>query len=104
MDPLSIVALTIKVLDQLWKMGDRTATLISNFRDFDSVSCHPSQSKSNERLAPRELSLVEQDTRVLENKIRDENNRTRALHMLLFDPSSVSTVPASANSGVEQGT
>ncbi|OCK87100.1 uncharacterized protein K441DRAFT_671229 [Cenococcum geophilum 1.58] len=65
MDPLSIVALTIKVLDQLWKIGDRTATLISNFRDFDS------------------------DTRVLENKICDENNRTRALHMLLFDPSTI---------------
>jgi hypothetical protein len=32
MDPLSIAGLTIAVLDQLWKMGDRTAELVSNFR------------------------------------------------------------------------
>ncbi|GAP82493.2 putative protein kinase-like [Rosellinia necatrix] len=64
MDLLSVAGLTIAVLDQLWKIGDRTAELVSNFRDFDN------------------------DTKVLENKIRDENNRTRALHMLLFEPSS----------------
>jgi hypothetical protein len=38
MDPLSIAGLTIAVLDQLWKMGDRTAELVSNFREFDNVS------------------------------------------------------------------
>ena len=37
MDPLSIAHLTIVVLDQLWKIGDRTAELVSNFRDFDNV-------------------------------------------------------------------
>lgn len=37
MDPLSIAGLTIAVLDQLWKIGEGTAQLVSNFRDFDSV-------------------------------------------------------------------
>ncbi|KAK2745079.1 hypothetical protein CKAH01_18296 [Colletotrichum kahawae] len=64
MDPLSIAGLTIAVLDQLWKIGNGTAELVSNYRDFDT------------------------DTRVLENKIRDENNRTRALQLLLFEQSS----------------
>ncbi|KAH0430442.1 hypothetical protein CcaCcLH18_07822 [Colletotrichum camelliae] len=64
MDPLSIAGLTIAVLDQLWKIGNRTAELVSDFRDFDT------------------------DTRILENKIRDESNRTRALQLLLFELSS----------------
>ncbi|KAM0490786.1 hypothetical protein ACHAP8_011180 [Fusarium lateritium] len=64
MDPLSVAGLTIAVLDQLWKLGDRTAELVGNFRSFDS------------------------DTKTLESKIRDENNRTRALQKLLFDKSS----------------
>ncbi|KAL3293312.1 protein kinase-like [Colletotrichum asianum] len=64
MDPLSIAGLTIAVLDQLWKIGNRTAELVSDYREFDT------------------------DTRILENKIRDENNRTRALQLLLFELSS----------------
>ncbi|KAF4830540.1 hypothetical protein CGCTS75_v005920 [Colletotrichum tropicale] len=64
MDPLSIVGLTIAVLDQSWKVGNRTAELVSDYRDFDT------------------------DTKTLENKIRDENNRTRALQLLLFEQSS----------------
>lgn len=38
MDPLSVAGLTIAVLDQLWKIGERTAELVSNYRDFDTVS------------------------------------------------------------------
>ncbi|KAI9148806.1 Sodium transport ATPase 5 [Paramyrothecium foliicola] len=63
MDPISVAGLTIAVLDQLWKVGERTAELVANFRDFDTES------------------------RALELKVRDENNRSRALKMLLFDPS-----------------
>jgi hypothetical protein len=37
MDPVGIAGLTIAVLDQLWKIGNGTAELISNYRDFDSV-------------------------------------------------------------------
>lgn len=37
MDPLSIAGLTITVLDQLWKIGNGTAELVSNYRDFDTV-------------------------------------------------------------------
>lgn len=37
-DPLSITGLTIAVLEQLWKLGERTAELVSDFRDFDNVS------------------------------------------------------------------
>ncbi|KAK7460228.1 hypothetical protein Landi51_00476 [Colletotrichum acutatum] len=36
MDPLSVAGLTIAVLDQLWKIGDRTAELVSNYREFDT--------------------------------------------------------------------
>ncbi|KAG5811370.1 hypothetical protein H9Q74_006068 [Fusarium xylarioides] len=64
MDAVGVAGLTIAVLDQLWKLGDRTAELVANFRSFDS------------------------DTRTLETKICDESNRTRALQKLLFDKSS----------------
>jgi hypothetical protein len=37
MDPLSVAGLTIAVLDQLWKVGERTAELVANYRDFDNV-------------------------------------------------------------------
>ncbi|KKP02294.1 hypothetical protein THAR02_05587 [Trichoderma harzianum] len=63
MDPLSIANLTISVFDQLWKLGETTAELVANYRDFDEVSC------------------------IDESKVKDENNRTRALKMLLFEPS-----------------
>ncbi|KAF4331584.1 kinase-like (PK-like) [Fusarium beomiforme] len=36
-DPLSIAGLTIAVIDQLWKVSERTAELISNFREYDNV-------------------------------------------------------------------
>jgi hypothetical protein len=36
-DPLSIAGLTLAVIDQLWKVSERTAELISNFREFDNV-------------------------------------------------------------------
>lgn len=39
MDPLSVAGLTIAIFDQLWKLGDRTAELVANFRDFDNVRC-----------------------------------------------------------------
>ncbi|CEF83668.1 unnamed protein product [Fusarium graminearum] len=64
-DPLSIAGLTLAVIDQVWKVSERTAELISNFRKFDN------------------------DTKTLENKIRDENSRNRALRRLLFDPSPI---------------
>lgn len=63
MDPIGIAGLALAALDQLWKIGERTAVLVSNFREFDN------------------------DTKLLEAKIRDENNRTRALRQLLFEPS-----------------
>ncbi|OJD40375.1 protein kinase-like [Diplodia corticola] len=61
-DPLGIPALTIAVLDQLWRIGRATSDLIADFREFDS------------------------DTQKLESKINDENNRTRTLRCLLFQP------------------
>ncbi|KAI1085263.1 hypothetical protein F5B20DRAFT_521586 [Whalleya microplaca] len=64
MDPLSIAGLTLTAVDQLFKIGERTSELISNFRGFDH------------------------DTRVLETKIRDNNARTKLLQQLLFDTSS----------------
>lgn len=42
MDPASIVtiiSLTIATFDQLLKLGERTAELISDIRAFDDVSC-----------------------------------------------------------------
>lgn len=36
-DPLSIAGLTLAVIDQVWKVSERTAELISNFRKFDNV-------------------------------------------------------------------
>ncbi|KAL6801219.1 hypothetical protein GGI42DRAFT_41187 [Trichoderma sp. SZMC 28013] len=35
MDPFSIANLTISVLDQLWRLGETTAELVANYRDFD---------------------------------------------------------------------
>lgn len=44
MDPLSVAGLALAAIDQLWKISERTAELVSNFRDFDHVSennfCH----------------------------------------------------------------
>ncbi|KAF2813270.1 uncharacterized protein BDZ99DRAFT_486568 [Mytilinidion resinicola] len=51
-DPLSLAGLTIAVLEQLWKLGEKTAEL---------------------------------ETRRIQNVIKDENNRTRALRLLLFE-------------------
>ncbi|OTB20384.1 hypothetical protein K445DRAFT_312833 [Daldinia sp. EC12] len=65
MDPLSITGFTLTAIDTLWKVSEKTAELVSNFRDFDH------------------------DTKVLETRIRDDNARTRALRQLLFDPSSI---------------
>ncbi|KAI1759331.1 hypothetical protein GGR53DRAFT_471458 [Hypoxylon sp. FL1150] len=63
MDPLSIAGLALAAVDQLWKISERTADLVSNFRDFDH------------------------DTKVLETKIKDDNTRTKALRQLLFESS-----------------
>ena len=41
MDPLSITGVTIAALEQTWKIGKKTAELISDFRDFDQVSGQP---------------------------------------------------------------
>jgi hypothetical protein len=38
MEPVGLAGLTIAVLDQLWKIGNGTADLISNYRHFASVS------------------------------------------------------------------
>lgn len=38
MDPLSIAGLTLSALEQLWKVGDVTAELVANYRDFDEAS------------------------------------------------------------------
>jgi len=38
MDPLSIAGLTVAVFDELIKIGDRTAELISDARSFKDVS------------------------------------------------------------------
>ncbi|KAI2462995.1 hypothetical protein F4781DRAFT_426720 [Annulohypoxylon bovei var. microspora] len=65
MDPLSVAGLALTALDQLWKISERTAELVSNFRDFDH------------------------DTKILEAKIKDDNTRTKALRQLLFDPSTI---------------
>ncbi|TKA64851.1 hypothetical protein B0A49_06328 [Cryomyces minteri] len=62
MDPLSIAGLTLAVFDQLLKIGERTAQLVSTYRGFDA------------------------DSKTLENKIRDETNRTNTLSVLLFQP------------------
>lgn len=43
----------------------------------------------SETIADIGHTLVIQDSALLEHKIRDENNRTRALHMLLFEASAV---------------
>lgn len=37
-DPLSITGLTISVVDQLLKLGERTAELVDDARAFDDVS------------------------------------------------------------------
>lgn len=37
MDPVSIAGLAIAVFDQVWKVGERTALLISAFQEFDQV-------------------------------------------------------------------
>ncbi|KAI0382882.1 hypothetical protein F5Y04DRAFT_279131 [Hypomontagnella monticulosa] len=65
MDPLSVAGLALAAVDQLWKISEKTAELVSNFRDFDH------------------------DTKVLETKIKDDNARTKALRQLLFDPSTI---------------
>ncbi|KAI1086826.1 hypothetical protein F5B19DRAFT_497971 [Rostrohypoxylon terebratum] len=65
MDPLSVAGLALTAVDQLWKISERTAELVSNFRDFDH------------------------DTKILETKIKDDNHRTKALRQLLFDPSTI---------------
>ncbi|KAI1771326.1 hypothetical protein F4818DRAFT_429798 [Hypoxylon cercidicola] len=63
MDFLSVAGLALTAVDQLWKISERTADLVSNFRDFDH------------------------DTKVLETKIKDDNATTKALRQLLFEPS-----------------
>jgi len=40
-DPLSSAGLAIAVFDQLWKLGERTAELVADFREFDNVSNAP---------------------------------------------------------------
>ncbi|XDG00623.1 hypothetical protein ABKA04_000238 [Annulohypoxylon sp. FPYF3050] len=65
MDPLSVAGLALAAIDQLWKISERTAELVSNFRDFDH------------------------DTMILETKIKDDNHRTKALRQLLFNPSTI---------------
>lgn len=65
MDPASIAGLTIAVLDQLLKIGERTYELVQDARAFDD------------------------ETQKLSNKIGDENLRTRLLRGLLFSEAAV---------------
>lgn len=64
-DPTSIAGLTLAVFDQLLKLVDRTLQFISDARTFD------------------------EDLKLLKTKLQDENNRTRQLKLLLFEPSPV---------------
>jgi hypothetical protein len=45
-DPLSITGLTISVVDQLLKLGERTAELVDDARAFDDVSWSSCQGHS----------------------------------------------------------
>lgn len=64
-DPLSLAGLTLAIIDQLLKIGERTAELVNDARAFDD------------------------ETRKLSNKIDDENLRTRLLRGLLFSEAAV---------------
>lgn len=85
-DPLSIAALTIAVLEQLWNLGQRTAELVADFREFDAVS----QSRQPQTFEQLLRLLRTQESKRLSGIIKDENNRTRALKLLLFESTSVS--------------
>lgn len=85
MDPLSITALTLAVLDQLWRIGERTAELVSTYRSFDDVS----GGASPWACFASNIGRVTQDSQNLENEIRDETNRTKILRVLLFQPCTV---------------
>ena len=65
LDPLSIAGLTITILDQLLRLGERTLELVNDSRAFDA------------------------ETRKLSDKIEDENLRSRWLRGLLFSESSI---------------
>ncbi|KAF1993521.1 hypothetical protein P154DRAFT_582720 [Amniculicola lignicola CBS 123094] len=60
-----LAGLSIAIFDQLLKLGERTAQLISDARSFN------------------------EDTDQYYNKVVDENNRTRQLRHILFEPSPV---------------
>ena len=38
MDPLSIAGLMLAVFDQLWKIGNRIAELVSTYQEFHQVA------------------------------------------------------------------
>ncbi len=40
LDPLSVAGLALAVFDQLLKLGERTAEVISDMRSYDQVSLH----------------------------------------------------------------
>ncbi|KAI9692661.1 MAG: hypothetical protein M1820_009495 [Bogoriella megaspora] len=64
-DPLSIAGLAIGIFDQLLKLGERTAQLVSDSKSFN------------------------EDTNHYYNKLIDENNRTKQLQHILFEPSPI---------------
>ncbi|KAF2012844.1 hypothetical protein BU24DRAFT_374656 [Aaosphaeria arxii CBS 175.79] len=64
-DAIGIAGLSIAIFDQLLKLGDRTAQLISDARSFN------------------------EDTVLYHTKVIDENNRTRQLRHILFEPSPI---------------
>jgi hypothetical protein len=82
MDPISLAGLAIAVFDQLWKVGEHTAALVSAYQDFDQVRT---------TTMPQFLQSITcaQDSKAIENKIKDEINRTKALRTLLFQPCQV---------------
>ncbi|KAF2202012.1 hypothetical protein GQ43DRAFT_471252 [Delitschia confertaspora ATCC 74209] len=64
-DPLSVAGLSIAIFDQLLKLGERTAQLIADAKSFN------------------------EDTDIYHNKVVDENNRTKQLRHILFEPSPI---------------
>lgn len=79
-DPLSIAALTIAVIDDLIRIGERTAELISDARAFKEVlSSYLLSSVEDEP-----LTWLYQDAVALHTHLLDERSRTRCLKALLF--------------------
>ncbi|KAI8307210.1 hypothetical protein K4K61_003751 [Colletotrichum sp. SAR11_59] len=79
MDPLSIAGLTIAVLDQLWKIGNRTAELVSDYREFDTTYGGKSLFEQFDKdVQDQILVFLEQASDVLEQAYRLLNRRQKS--------------------------